>query len=250
MDKNTLSNYGWIVIAVLVLSVMIALATPFGEYIKAGVENTTEGLFKVEQQALNVVHNPLKEKNIAVFGTSISAGIKTSSIPYCRIIAENNEMTLQNYAVGGHKIMDTLDVYRTQKSNLNSLGKDDYVIFEGLLNNVNQTLGTITPENTKSFDETTVLGALESLLYEYRNSGCKAKVGFILTHFSTSTQTDATLLAKYNKYWDDAIMVLEKYDIPYLDLRSETFSMLDKVHPDNEGYAKMAVPVEYWLKTI
>ena len=52
MDKNTLSNYGWIVIAVLVLSVMIALATPFGEYIKAGVESTTAGLFETQQSAL------------------------------------------------------------------------------------------------------------------------------------------------------------------------------------------------------
>ena len=40
MDKNTLSNYGWIVIAVLVLSVMIALATPFGSYIEQGIKNT------------------------------------------------------------------------------------------------------------------------------------------------------------------------------------------------------------------
>ena len=55
MDKNTLSNYGWIVIAVLVLSVMIALATPFGEYIKAGVESTTAGLFDTSEKALNVV---------------------------------------------------------------------------------------------------------------------------------------------------------------------------------------------------
>ena len=30
MDKETLSNYGWIVICVLVLAVMLALATPFG----------------------------------------------------------------------------------------------------------------------------------------------------------------------------------------------------------------------------
>ena len=52
MDKNTVSNYGWIVIAVLVLSVMIALATPFGEYIKAGVESTTAGLFETQQSAL------------------------------------------------------------------------------------------------------------------------------------------------------------------------------------------------------
>ena len=45
MDKNTLSNYGWIVIAVLVLSVMVALATPFGTYVENGVRSTTQGLF-------------------------------------------------------------------------------------------------------------------------------------------------------------------------------------------------------------
>ena len=33
MDKETLSNYGWIVICVLVLTVMIALATPFGTFV-------------------------------------------------------------------------------------------------------------------------------------------------------------------------------------------------------------------------
>ena len=53
MDKNTLSNYGWIVIAVLVLSVMIALATPFGQYVEMGVRSTTEGLFSTSQNAMN-----------------------------------------------------------------------------------------------------------------------------------------------------------------------------------------------------
>ena len=55
MDKNTLSNYGWIVIAVLVLSVMIALATPFGGYIKKATISTVEGLFATEEKALNVM---------------------------------------------------------------------------------------------------------------------------------------------------------------------------------------------------
>ena len=53
MDKNTLSNYGWIVIAVLVLSVMIALATPFGQYVEQGVRATTEGLFNTSRNAVN-----------------------------------------------------------------------------------------------------------------------------------------------------------------------------------------------------
>ena len=55
MDKNTLSNYGWIVIAVLVLSVMIALATPLGSFIEQGVRSTITGLFDTSEKAMNVV---------------------------------------------------------------------------------------------------------------------------------------------------------------------------------------------------
>ena len=53
MDKETLSNYGWIVICVLVLAVMIALATPFGNFIAGAVKSTTAGLFGVNQNALD-----------------------------------------------------------------------------------------------------------------------------------------------------------------------------------------------------
>ena len=44
MDKNTLANYGWVVCVVLVLSMMIALATPFATVIKNSVVGTTNGL--------------------------------------------------------------------------------------------------------------------------------------------------------------------------------------------------------------
>lgn len=52
MDKETLSNYGWIVICVLVLAVMLALATPFGTFIAGAIKSTTAGLFSVNQAAL------------------------------------------------------------------------------------------------------------------------------------------------------------------------------------------------------
>ena len=55
MDKETLSNYGWIVIAVLVLAVMIALATPFGSYIAQGFDSAKQGLFDTHDSALNIV---------------------------------------------------------------------------------------------------------------------------------------------------------------------------------------------------
>ena len=53
MDKETLSNYGWIVICVLVLAVMLALSSPFGTFVAAGVKSTTQGLFDTNQKALN-----------------------------------------------------------------------------------------------------------------------------------------------------------------------------------------------------
>ena len=53
MDKETLSNYGWIVICVLVMVVMIALATPFGSFISEAVQSTTKGLFDVNKSALD-----------------------------------------------------------------------------------------------------------------------------------------------------------------------------------------------------
>ena len=53
MDKETLSNYGWIVIAVLVLVVMIALASPFGQFVSQAVQSTTKGLFDVNKSALD-----------------------------------------------------------------------------------------------------------------------------------------------------------------------------------------------------
>ena len=52
MDKETLSNYGWVVICVLVLVVMIALATPFGRYIADAVKGTTQALFSATQTRL------------------------------------------------------------------------------------------------------------------------------------------------------------------------------------------------------
>ena len=55
MDKETLSNYGWIVICILVLSVMIALATPFGNYVSNAVKSTATGLNDTSDKAMSVI---------------------------------------------------------------------------------------------------------------------------------------------------------------------------------------------------
>ena len=63
MDKETLSNYGWITIAILVLSVMIALSTPFGNYIKAAVWNTTTALIETTNKSMNIIENETQTDN-------------------------------------------------------------------------------------------------------------------------------------------------------------------------------------------
>ena len=54
MDKQTLSNYGWIVVCVLVLAVLIALATPFGTFVQTGVHSAEMGLISVSGTAMEI----------------------------------------------------------------------------------------------------------------------------------------------------------------------------------------------------
>ncbi len=63
MDKETLSNYGWIVICVLVLAVMLAFATPFGTFIADGFKATYTGLFQTGDSALDVGLNAVGVSN-------------------------------------------------------------------------------------------------------------------------------------------------------------------------------------------
>lgn len=55
MDRETLSNYGWIVICTLILAVMLALATPFGEFIAGAFKATYAGFGNVTDNALAVI---------------------------------------------------------------------------------------------------------------------------------------------------------------------------------------------------
>ena len=55
MDKETLSNYGWVVICVIVLSVMIALATPFATAIKDAVVATVNNLITKADASLDAI---------------------------------------------------------------------------------------------------------------------------------------------------------------------------------------------------
>lgn len=94
MDKSTLSNYGWIVIAVLVLAVIIALATPFGNYVKLGAESTLFGLInmKTDSDVQSVVNQGLSE-----YGWSVRV-LNDTQIEYGEILSTINNQDVKNLA--------------------------------------------------------------------------------------------------------------------------------------------------------
>ena len=54
MDKETFSSYGWIVITVIVIAIMIAFATPFGEFIRDAVQGILDNFQGTANEALGV----------------------------------------------------------------------------------------------------------------------------------------------------------------------------------------------------
>ena len=62
MDKQTLSNYGWIVVMTLTLSLMISFATPLGRFIGEGINNIALAFKQVISHSVENIE-PEKELN-------------------------------------------------------------------------------------------------------------------------------------------------------------------------------------------
>ena len=82
MDKQTLSNYGWLVIVTLILAVMLALATPFGTYVGDAVVSVANGYVGASNNAMdddNIAANQEKwesKLDFGVFEDEVVAGAK------------------------------------------------------------------------------------------------------------------------------------------------------------------------------
>ena len=53
MDKETFSSYGWVVITVIVIAIMIAFATPFGKFIVEAVQGVLDDFQGTAGEALS-----------------------------------------------------------------------------------------------------------------------------------------------------------------------------------------------------
>lgn len=213
------------------------------------------------------VDNPLHGKTITFNGDSICAGAGFAG-GYGKIIAESNDMTYQNVAVGGGTI--TAETYSGETKrywvcrSIESMNADaDYAILEGGVNDaaLRTPLGALSDGYSAELDDTTFIGAFESMLKQAIIRFAGKKIGYIAAHKMTAKYD-----SRYteNSYYYAAKECCAKWGVPFLDLNvqipplnniatlREAFTADgDGWHPNEAGYRAFYVPkIEAWLKTL
>ena len=197
--------------------------------------------------------NPLSGKILAVTGDSICAGAGFTG-GYAGIISSEQEMTVQNVAVGGGTVAyinaNTFCISRS----ISSMRSDaDFVLLEGGGNDADSgvPLGTLSSGYTATLDDTTFAGAIESMFKAAIARFPDKKIGYVFIHKCASLFDSRVS----NSYYDMAKSACEKWGIPYLDLNTQvpplnyianlktTYTAnADGYHPNELGYRTFYVP--------
>ena len=221
------------------------------------IENTTGTLITATGNFSAHVKNkqPMNElfgKRLALCGDSIAEGHSGDSFGWT--IAETQNMSFDKPAIGTSQIASSSPVTSIldQVDSLN--GKDyDYILVEGGINDAlnNATLGAITDGYGATLDASTTIGGLELICKTLIEDHPNAKKLFIFCHRTTSK--NHTPHVQQQTYFEAMIPVLEKWHIPYIDIRNYPLCAYNddytaayfgtdalngpSLHPNNAGYA-------------
>ena len=183
------------------------------------------------------MENKLYGKKIIWNGDSICAGFAVTGNWSTRI-AEKNNATCINYAIGGGTVAEGLPLLKSGKARhsvsatLDRMYAEhpdaDYVIFDGGSNdsdllgyaaeNPEQTkLGVLDPmDYSGDYDRNTFTGALESVFYRATKYWKGKKIAFIIAQ--KMGYHHPRLFRNRRCYFDRAVEVCLKWGIPYMDL--------------------------------
>lgn len=197
--------------------------TEYEPYVtQPGLTNQAEKIIGDEIQNIT---NPLWGKKISLNGDSICRGADSAG-GYGKIIAENNNMTMQNVGKGGGTITaEVVDlngklthcICRT----IADMDADaDYAIVEGGVNDSSYEvpLGALTADYGDTLDDTTFYGAFESMLKQLIIRFAGKKVGYIAVHQMSDFFRVGN--EKETSYYWAAKRCCEKWGVPFLDLNT------------------------------
>ena len=226
--------------------------------------------------------SPLFGKKISFNGDSICQGAGHPG-GYGKIIADRCGMIYQNVGVGGGTVAAEQFTKTGVKRHWISRtvckmdGDADYAIVEGGVNDASlfgdygsPLLGTITEGFNKELDDTTFIGAFESMLRQLVTKFRGKKIGYIAVHRMTGRYTPE--FREDENFYLAAKRCCEKWGVPFLDLTNEVppFAFFrpegdprlyelrkrftkdgDGWHPNEDGYLRYYCDkIESWLKTL
>ncbi len=168
-------------------------------------------------------------KSMYCEGDSVALGLGTRIFgndyySYCNYISEETGMKMLNTAVSGTTLAIQEEKIGTRKRSILERIREtdsnyDVVLIDGGFNDLFQSIeiGDITPISNKSgiYDEYTTAGALESICYILNTKYKDSIKLFVLCHTTVERK-------RQSEYWDAIRTILEKWDIPYVDLSRET----------------------------
>ena len=215
--------------------------------------------------------DPLFKKNISADGDSICYGEDYRG-GFAKIIADKNEMTYENLAVGGATI--TAETYNSGggarhwvcRSMQNISTSANYIIIEAGVNDsaLGVTLGSITNDYTSTLDDTTFYGALETIFKTLTTKYVGKKYGFIIPHRMTAGMYPngnySNAIYECAAKWGISVLDLTKSVPPFHSFRNtDEYDTIrnaytkngDGWHPTKKCYDQYYVPqIEAWLKTL
>lgn len=225
------------------------------EYIPHSKLNVDLYDYYTKQETQQLLGNALFNKTLYCDGDSIAKGEGAEGkYSYCDFIADQNSMIMTKAAVSG-----TTLAKREGEANsilervLSMQGSYDYILLEGGFNDMflNLPLGTLSDHYSGGYTETTVIGAVESICFFLMNHYFESKKLFVLGHRKTGVWD-----SKQPLYWSAIVSVLEKWGIPYVNIREETnlcgwnetignqyFTEASGTHPKKETYEQFYVPL-------
>lgn len=228
---------------------------------QSALKVTMETATQIKTEVLAKSENPLYKASAYYDGDSICYGANSKGNSYPDIIAKRNEMYMTKKAVSGTTIAKRDGYTNSILERVKSMTSDyDYIVLEGGYNDCVQKvpLGTITTGYQTDVDESTFIGAMESICKFVCANYFEKKKLFIVPHRTLNTEV--------NEYYDSAITVCKKWGIPTIDLRDECnlipfigetvqtqyFEGANTgVHPTEQGYRVFYVPkIEGRMKTL
>lgn len=170
MDKETLAGYGWLVVTILVLSIMIGLATPFATAIKGNFIGVVNRLTSEASEAFGVV-----DGNIVDNGGGGSGGMAED--PIQMLDGGGQEYDLADAQMLTFRTSAPYDSFKEVKVDNEIVDPDNYTVTEG------STIVTFNEEYSKTL-------SVGEHLIEIVSTGGEVSAEFTVVNTSGSGSTE------------------------------------------------------------